>query len=69
LRESCLINQEAEARKAFGNHSDTYYYLYPSLENFFTSVGLKDELIKFGFKNVFTINLMFNTVTICIEVK
>ena len=55
--------------KWLGNDPDAYTYLLPSIKNFYKSDELRDELIKFGYKDVQLRKLMFHTISLCIGTK
>jgi len=55
--------------KCFGSHPEAYSYLYASIENFYSSDGLKHALQTLGCSDIISKDLMFHTVTICIGTK
>lgn len=55
--------------KWFGSHPEAYTYLITSIENFYSSEGLRNALQNLGCRDIISKDIMFNTVTICIGTK
>ena len=55
--------------KLVGSDPEAYTYLLPSIEHFYSSRELQNKLQSLGCSKIFTRDLMFQTVTICIYAK